>query len=181
MTQVFIDPALFSTGIFIKRESQFLFKSAFVTRNTPLRSYKNYFMQALRMTHEVKKQLLPLLEDGELLDVFIEIPPPTSFTSAGLWGLSFLLNTFFKKISVVNKVYLIPPSFIAQQTKKNGVDRRGRKKHAEAVLDLPEFSVYEKVNREELLATPHDDVATAFLFWYYTEKTNKTFEELREE
>ena len=175
MIQIFIDPAMSSTGIFaVRDESQFFFfnpRISFKAGATLPLKYRNVKIM-LSLVNEI---LSRLLVEGEETEIYVE----QTFVGRNpsgleLSGLSFLLidrilRLFKTKLYGAGSLRMISSGMISGKDKKAKRERKERKTFAiEQFAQLYATTKDPKVfGRETLSFAGHDDVATAFLFWFY--------------
>ncbi len=171
MVKVFIDPAYFSTGLFILNEktSKFSF-DAVVCEGDSLKSYENYLHKADIVSNMVVKRIAHY----NPIEVYVEIPPPIGHTSAGLYGLSFLLVTRLK--SQGYRVFAIPTQLVYNFQKKYYQSKK-HKDRLYIALDL--FKQQRILNNgitfDGIMHLENNiDTATAYLFYVFSNERIKT-------
>jgi len=175
MLQIFIDPAMSSTGIFaIRDESHFLFfnpRIKFKAGATLPLKYRNVKIMLSLITETLSR----LLTEGEETEIYVE----QTFVGRNpsgmeLSGLNFLLidrilRLFKTKLYGAGTLFMVSPHMISGKDKKAKRERKDRKTFAiEQFAELYATTKNPQVfGRETLSFAGHDDVATAFLFWFY--------------
>jgi hypothetical protein len=178
MLRIFTDPALASTGFFAIRETPgYMIDVCFqnpkvVHKAQPKLSGK--FVLAKLMTDRIREAYELIWREGEEVEVYIEAPFVGSFGSTvELVGLSFLLldetlKLFASKKTPNPRLFMISASMVSGKDKKAKRERKQRKWFA-----VEEWRKWAQDNPTStfgvnvLTSGSKDDVATAFLFWYY--------------
>ena len=186
MLRIFIDPALASTVVFAiepnsVEKDKVWFLNPKVAHKTQPKLPGKYILAELMadriqeaVSVPIANYLYPGFKHSGEIEIYIEAPFVGSFGSTvELVGLSFLLLSKFltgrhwidKKISI----FMISASMVSGKDKKAKRERKARKpfavESARAYIDQNSLS---SVYGVELLPWgSKDDVATAFLLWYY--------------
>ena len=172
MRKLFIDPSYSNTGLFYIDGTNY--STGSVSKNSKITTYLQTVSTAVNVVHEIKN-----FTQTRPVDCFyIEIPPVFGFNTSKLWGLSFLLYTELSKLACVK---LIRANMVSALTKKSfkedsdlreivGEDKKGKPNRARTKYAKFFLSKLNLVPVD--VVTWDDDIATAFLFYYYTEFTN---------
>lgn len=171
MTEIWIDPSYTGTGVAIFNYYSKVVTLGLFGNNNSKRSLIKFFVESLNLSRQFKdwmytKRLsLPV-------HVYIEYPPPTGQSSAGLYGLQFMLLNYLR--TVTNHIYGINPKYISTHVKKiKGTDSIStRKNFAIEYLDSLKNQGW-KIEGEFLLKKAGCDVQTALLFKHISNLRNK--------
>lgn len=174
MYRIFIDPALASTGVFICKHdnSEVWFSNPKVTHKAEPKLSGKFVLVKLMVDRIIEHLRSHMVAGNEF---YIEAPFVGSFGSTlELVGLSFMLiDAIREKFHAITgqeaKVFMLTASLVSGRDKKAKRERKLRKPFAiEKFQELEaQGSVKSVFGRETLSWGSKDDVATAFLFWYY--------------
>lgn len=170
MISVWIDPSYTGTGVAVFKEDVKELNFALFSRAETKRSLINYFNAADSLTKQLKHFLLGFQPD----QVFMEYPPPTSQSSAGLYGLQYLYLQMLREFNV--PIYGIPPKFLKSSVVKHlGSDSISNRKKFTNELIVQYINSGWKVPELKLLKLAGCDIHTAFLFKYFTDLSGKVW------
>lgn len=186
MFRIFIDPAMGSTGIFAIRDYQgqtssehfvkdiyfFNPKTNFKASPTIPEKYRNVKVMVARIADCLERVVKE--EEANETEIYVEAPFIGSFGSGlELAGLSFMLIDRLLKINKAKlhsggRLFMISSAMVSGKDTKAKRQRKERKPFAIEEwkflrMNIPSSTFY----GVETLAKAGDDVATAFLFWFY--------------
>ena len=177
---IFIDPSYTCTGVCIVDNPRKLISFEGFSIDGTKRALENYVCSAFALASNFKKWMLKLLEERQPKSVTIvmEAPFPGGNSSAGLYGLQFLLWKVLTELPLpeVTNCYSLPPSFIKSQLKKvnEGQDSTSlRKVWAITVLDTELNKYWKYDSTKAQLKMAGADRQTALGFWYFLATSDK--------
>lgn len=174
---LYVDPSYKCTGLFLiqkdeafpkEGEASFIFDRIKLPPFTK-RNFQKYFFVAYNIKEAFLNKIFHFKQRYGLDEVFWEYPF-VSFgkggqASNGLWGLSFMLLSGLRERYADVPVRLIHTTFISSQHKKHGDGMSRSDKAWDTVQRMSETGRVQVLSDVKLIQD--EDIATAFLFWYY--------------